>query len=336
MKYLYPAFLIVCSLCFAGCSKYGSVTLKYPTPPAAIIPSEIKTIALANRCLTPKENTTNVVSDMILSGEVAGSDKKASEECLKAVSEDLNGFHDINIIYAPNYKMLGTGTREIPGPLSWTRVREICDSSKADALLVLEMFDSNSDVILGNVMNTVGSVITTGTVAPPNPSQNIRMNVTGYWRLYDPHNEKIIDQYQSFHQMTFATSNPINIPPPEALPQTAHAAGDRYSDRFLPGYYYVRREMYKRGKGAYKEKFRTAFRKSEVADWEGAAAVWGVIANTATGRTAGRACLDMAVSCEVLGHTKDAVAWAKKGYEDFGNKLCRDYANTLRRRLNEE
>jgi hypothetical protein len=337
MKTRYFSFLLILSFLASGCSKYGYVQLKYPTAPEAVLPSSIKSIAVVNRSLVPKtdQDKHNAITEAILTGEVAGSDKLASDECVKAVFDGLNGFHDIKIVYPPTSHLTGTGTRSTPDPLSWARVRGICDSSNADVLLVLEMFDSNSDVLISSVTNTVGSVLAGNAGVPPPPAQ-IRMNVVSYWRLYDPREEKITDQYETRNYMTFNSTGLLNLPPPEALPQTAYDAGDRYAQRFLPGYYYVKRDLYKRGKGAYKEQFRTAFRKTEVANWEGAAAIWSVIANSATGKNAGRACLNMAVCCEVLGKTKEALVWAKKGYEDYGNRLARDYANILSRRLNDE
>ncbi|MCK6599990.1 MAG: DUF6340 family protein, partial [Bdellovibrionaceae bacterium] len=89
-------------------------------------------------------------------------------------------------------------------------------------------------------------------------------------------------------------------------------------------------------KGAFKEQFRAGFRKSEVANWKGAYDVWLDIAQKSSGKNAGRACLNLAVACEVLGKTDEALVWAKKSYEDYGNKLGRDYANVLKYRINVE
>lgn len=331
-------FLILFTAILAtSCSKYGHVQLKYPTQPNAVLPDKIKTIAIVNRSLTPKDDKSrgNAITEAILTGEIAGSDKLASDECLKAIFDRFNGYRDISIVFPPTSRLIGSGTRTTPDPLDWSRVKQICDSSKADALLVLEMFDSNSDLLLSGVTNQINNVLSGATQTPMPPSQ-VRMNVISYWRMYDPASQKIIDQYQTSNSMTFNTSGILNIPPPEALPQTAYASGEQYVERFLPGYYYVNREMYKKGKGAYKQQFKTAFRKSEVANWEGAAAVWNDIASKASGKNAGRACLNLAVAFEVLGKTEDALFWAKKSYEDYGNKIGRDYANKLKYRINLE
>ena len=336
MKYKFYLILLL-SIFGISCSKYGYVQLKYPTKPNAVLPENIKTIAIVNRSLSPKDdkNKGNAITEAILTGEIGGSDKLASDECIKAVFDRFNGYRGVSIVFPTTSRLIGTGTRLTPDPLDWNRVQNICDSTNADALLVLEMFDSNSDLLLSGLNNQINNVIS-GTLEVPKPNNQIRMNVISYWRMYDPKNQKIIDQYQTNNFMTFNSSGILNLPPPEALPQTAYTSGEQYVDRFLPGYYYVKRDMYKRGKGSYKKQFKTAFRKSEVANWEGAAEVWTNIAKNASPKNAGRACLNLAVAYEVLGKTEEAFAWAKKSYEDYGNKLGREYANKLKYRLNVE
>jgi hypothetical protein len=328
----YYFLLFITSLLFSSCSKYGYVSLKYPTAPYAVLPENIHNIAIVNRSLVKKENN-NAVIDAILTGEVAGSDKMASDECLKGVYDRMNGWRNISIIIPSHSHLYGTGTRQTPEILNWDLVKSICDSSKADALLVLETFDSNSGLLATNVNNQINAVITGN--APPPPNLEIRMNVQSFWRLYDPESKKIIDEYTNTNYLTF-NGGGLNIPPPDALPKTAYNAGEQYIERFLPGYYYVKRDMYKRGKRSEKQQFKTAFRKTEVANWEGAMEVWTPLTKSNNRKNAGRACLNMAVACEVLGKTNDAFTWAKKAYEDYGNKLGRDYANKLKYRLNYE
>ncbi|CAN5469527.1 hypothetical protein BH10BAC1_BH10BAC1_17400 [soil metagenome] len=337
MKLKIYAIALLITQFASSCSKYGYVQLKYPTAPNAVLPENITTIAIVNRSIAPKDASSkgNAITEAILTGEIAGSDKLASDECLRAIFDRFNGYRGMSIVFPKTSRLVGTGTRTTPDPLDWNLVKRICDSTKADALLVLEMFDSNSDVLLSGVTNQINNVIS-GNIGTPAPPAQVRMNVVSYWRLYDPKTEKIIDQYQSTNYLTFNSSGILNLPPPEALPQTAYSAGEQYVDRFIPGYYFVKRDMYKRGKGKYKEQFKTGFRKSEVANWQGAMEVWEKIAANATGRNAGKACLNMAVGNEVLGKNEEALRWAKKAYEDYGNKIARDYANALKYRINVE
>lgn len=318
---------------FLSCSKYGYVMVNYPLRPMLHFPDSIKSIGLVDRCLIKKEDKKTSVIESIITGEVAGSDKMASKECLRAVYERMNGWRGIRIVNYGIHDEYGSGNSTVPDPLPWVRVRQICDSADVDALLVLEIFDSNSDVLESAVVNQVINIATNNS-APPSPQ--IRMTVKSFWRLYEPYSQQIIDQYQNTNFLNFNVSSVLQPPPPQALPQTAYAAGDQYISRFLPGYNRVRRDMYKRGKGSEKGKFKQAFRKSEVANWTGAIESWQKLAKSKRRVNAGRACLNIAVGHEVLGNTTEALKWAQKAYEDYNNKLARDYVGYLQWRMRYE
>jgi hypothetical protein len=244
----------------------------------------------------------------------------------------VNGRNSVTLVIPTKTRLYGSGSAQTPELLDWREVKKICDSNGAQALLVLESFDSNSDLLTAAVTQHVGDILQ-GTVPKPAPPCQVRMTVRALWRLYDPKTKRILDQYQSTSFLTFnASANNIVIPPPDALPSTAYAAGAEYMDRFLPGYYTVKRDMYKKGKGAAKDEFIAAFRRAETANWEGAIQGWTAIANTSNGKNAGRAALNIAVAYEVLGETQQALEWAKKSYEDYGDKLGRDYTKILLRR----
>ena len=319
-----------------GCSKYGFVNLSFPQDPVVILPDHIRSIALVNRSLVKKEDKQKKNVESVLTGEIAGSDRLASDECLKGVFDRINGWRGIIPVIPQKTRLYGTGTRETPELLDWNLVRSICDSANTDALLVLENFDSNTDLLVSQVTNQVRNVINGGTPKPQVPN-NIRMNVVCFWRLYDPSTKSIVDQYRSTHFLNFSgVGTDYALAPPEALPKTAYDAGQQYIERFLPSYYTVRRDMYKRGRGSKKQDFKAAFRHAEVADWQGAIDRWTEISKNSGRKCAGRACLDVAVSYEVLGKTDLALEWVKKAYEDYRDKLARDYAKILLNRKNLE
>lgn len=332
MKHKY--LLITILLLFSSCSKWGWVDLRYPTDPLLRLPENIKKVAVVNRSLVHDEDKKNNTIEAVTSAEVAGSDKIASDECIKAVFDQMNGWYGIEIVIPSRTRLYGTGTRETPELLNWDSVKAICKQSGTDALLVLEMFDSNSDLIVSTVTNQVGAVIN-GETKPVVPQQ-IRMNVISFWRLYDPVNQKIIDQYQTTNYLVFDNPDGLAIPPPEALPQTAYAAGTEYVSRFLPGYYMVRRDMYKRGKGNAKPSFLRAFRYAETADWQGAIEQWKPLTEHPKRKNAGRACLNIAVAYEVLGNNQEALFWATKAYQDYRDKTARAYVGRIKYRLSLE
>ena len=324
-----PVCLLLLGLVFSGCSKHGYVNLDYPLPAQVYLPEDVKTIALVNRSLTRPEDKQGQVLEAIVTGEVSGSDRLASDESLKGVFDRINGYRDMQAVIPPQTRLYGTGTRETPELLDWELVRSICDASNADALLVLETFDSNSDVLLSTVANRVTAALGNNASNPVVPNQ-IRVNVLAFWRLYDPASKTIIDQHQAKSFLTFnGVGSNLTLPPPEALHNTAYEAGRNYIERFLPGHYTVKRDLYKKGKGSSKQAFKAAFRSSEVANWRGAMDGWSAILARASRKNAGKACLNIAVAHEVLGNTDQALEWAKKSYEVYGNKLGRDYTKVL-------
>lgn len=319
-------YLIIIALAASGCSKYAYVSLNYPLPPETYLPDDVRSIAVLNRSLPGEEQENNKTVEAILTGEVAGSDRLASDDCIKGVYDAVTGMEGTDLIIPASLRMAGTGTRELPEMMDWELVTEICNREGADALLVLETFDSNSDLMVSAARDQVAAIITTGAPKPVVPAQ-VTVNVASYWRLYDPENKRIIDQYQHNSYMTFDTRG--GMLPPHALPEAAYEAGRAYMERYLPSYYKVRRRLYQRTSGPSKHIFRAGYRCSEVADWQGATDFWKELTDHPRRKTAGRACLNMAVASEVSGHYEDALGWAKRSYQVYNDKLGREYAKIL-------
>jgi hypothetical protein len=329
-------FLLLTLMLFlatVGCSRYGYVRLNYPTAPAVYLPEDVNSIAAVNRSLTREEDKDERIVEAIVTTEVAGSDLLASDNCIKGVYDAIVALPDAELVIPATVRIYGTGTRKLPELLDWDQVARICEAEGADALLVLETFDSNTDLLASTAVNQVNAILSTGSPEASLPGQ-IKMNVNCYWRLYDPSARKIIDQYQHNSYTTFDMQ--AGLIPPHALPETAYTAGRVYIERFLPGYYVVKRDLYKRTSGAAKQQFKAAFRRTEVANWQEAIEIWSELSEHSKAKTAGRACLNIAVANEVLGDTENALEWAQKSYEYYDDKLGRSYSKILLRRKNIE
>lgn len=326
-------YVLIVALSISGCSKYGYVRLNYPQAPQVYLPDDVNFIAVVNRSLITEEDADNRIFEAITTSEIAGSDRLASDECIKGAYDAIQRMEETQLIIPETVRLFGTGTREMPELLDWNLVAEICATEGTDALLVLETFDSNTDLLVSTATEQVAAIISTGSPKSTLPGQ-INMNVVCYWRLYHPGTKSIIDQYQHSSYLTFDTNG--GILPPTALPEAAYAAGVEYIQRFLPSFYVVKRDLYKRTSGSAKDQFKAGYRRTEVANWQGAIDIWEGLTDNNTQKTAGRACLNMAVANEVLGNTDLALEWAKKSYEFHDDKLGRSYAKVLLRRKNIE
>jgi hypothetical protein len=324
---IYSALFL--ALIFTGCSRYGYVSLNFPTPPETYLPDDVNLIAVVNRSLVEEDEQDERILEAVASGEVAGSDRLASDECIKGAFEASGQLDGTDLIIPRQVRLYGTGTREMPELLNWELVAGICESEGTDALLVLETFDSNTDLLLSTATQQAAAIITSGSPKAMLPGQ-INVNVVCYWRLYHPGTRSIIDQYQHSAYMSFDTQG--GLLPPTALPEAAYSAGIAYINRFLPGFYVERRELYKRTSGSAKRQFKAGYRRAEVANWEGAMEIWNELSDHPKRKTAGRACLNMAVSNEVLGNTDLALDWATRSYEYYKDKLGRTYSKILLRR----
>ena len=69
-----------------------------------------------------------------------------------------------------------------------------------------------------------------------------------------------------------------------------------------------------------------------MANWQEAIEIWEEVLESANTKTAGRACLNIAVAYEVLEDTDQALEWAKRSYEEYKDKLGKDYAKVLLQR----
>lgn len=324
MKSLYFSSLLLITLALTGCSKYTSVSLNYPVEPVAYLPQNIKTVALINRSLTEKSEKADRMIEAIITGEIAGSDKAASDLCIEGVYERLKGYNEIYCVIPDEFRMYGTGTRKVPELLDWDIVQSVCDSNKADALLVLESFDSNTDYLF-TAANKITKILTK---TPPHPADDeLTVNVVTYWRLYDPSVKQVVDQYESTRHLKLY-GNEFTIPR-KALQHTAYSSGQEYIERFMPAYYNASRVLFKKGKGSANKDFKRAARYARIDDWKSASDIWYNITQNSNTLNAGRASLNMAVAYEVSGDIDLAIQWAQTAYTDYDLRLGKEYANIL-------
>lgn len=345
MKKHYPfstSFLIATALLLilfgSGCSSTGTLSFWRNTPPALTLPEDIQRVAVVNRTLqedTKGGKAINVIEG-ILSGEGLREDNNGSWSCLAGAANQLNLNGYVKATYVDSIALRGTGGSGIMAiPLDWKKAREICQATKTDALLVLEVFDTDqTNQRTENIVNQVGSVITTGKPTPTYVSSPSKVLIKMAWRLYDPFQEVIIDEWRNDQYVTVSGVNVSGIPDvfgfakKDAIGQTAFWAGQGYGTRLLPGRVRIRRSMYSGGS----RELKIAWRMVEVNDWDRAIPAYETIAKNGKPKHAGRASLNLAVSKEFKGKIDEAIKWAQDAYTIYGeNRFSKNYVRTLKR-----
>jgi hypothetical protein len=327
------ATFIFITLAFAAC-KTDMVYISVLDPAPVTLPTTIKKVGILNRSIPTDEKSVLTTAHKITSMESMNMIKEGSEAALKGLQNGLleaNAFDEIKSLDAVRLTNPGGGV--FLAPLSWTEVEQICQSNQVDALFILEVFDTDLKVVpgaipkdLNNPVNIINAVQT--------PVDMITTVRTG-WRIYDPKNKYILDEFPFANTITY-TGSGINITAnaeaiigrKEAVKQLSNKMGYQYADRVRPYWTKVSREYYVKGT----TNFKIAKRKSRTGNWNDAGVLWEKETKNTKRKIAGRACYNMAIINEINGNLDTAIQWAQKAYEDYNNKLALRYVNQLKNR----
>ena len=305
-------------------------------PAAFSIPQHIEDIATVNRALPSKKFGSFV--EGLVTGENIGQDKSGRRRAIEGLSHTLTRTPRFKVTFSGLELQGASGDRFLP-PLAWTTIDSICDAMGVDAVAALEKYDS--DIHKSTRRREVKKKDDEGKQYVEY-RYDVEMVTTVHlgWRLYDPKNRRIIDQFdvwenQDFRRTGDTEAQAINrLPRPMAtVDETSYAAGMKYAMRIAPTWIEVGRPFYAKAKGDLQ--MEKAGRMAKAGDWEAAAGIWkSIIDRPATSdKIKGRAALNMAVANEVIGNLELAQDWAKIAYTDYGLGKARDYANLLIQRI---
>ncbi|GAC1448319.1 MAG: hypothetical protein NVSMB7_09680 [Chitinophagaceae bacterium] len=155
------------------------------------------------------------------------------------------------------------------------------------------------------------------------------------WRLYDPIEHSIIDEYAFAKEVNYCAKgiNPAVAAEglmgrKEAVQEAGARTGQAYAQRILPYWIRVYRDYYVKGTPT----FIIARRKAQTGNWNEAGALWEQETRNPNGKIAGRACYNMAIISEINGDIDQAIKWAQNAYENYNNRLALNYISILKYR----
>jgi hypothetical protein len=229
-----------------------SVSLEVLKPAAISVPSNIKTLAVANRTRPSRRERARNILEGIITGEAPFVDRHAAEECINGVFNQLKNSPRFSVVIPGNLELKGTGTREFPEPLDWDNISDICKNNNADALLVLEVFDSNNKY--SNSSRLAKRKEGDKEISYTEYSSNLNIQIYSGWRIYDPINKIIVDQntYSDPRSWNSTSDSPRKaqdgLPLLEnAVSDAGYSAGQQYAIRISPQWNWVSRMYYKKG-----------------------------------------------------------------------------------------
>jgi hypothetical protein len=327
---------LMAGLTYVLCSSSAWVNLTLVRPSELSVPDYIKSIALIDRS-QQVESTKNKV-EQVLTGEVFRQDEQAVIKLGEGFIEACSGTQRF-VTVRTTEKLISDGTKStFPTPLDWNTVTDLCSKNQTDALLSIEIFDTDfiltNSPIKVNMGNNAGGLL-----------NRIEFRATGVAvinlgiRLYDAANRVILDEYQTTYRINFdaqgltlqAALNSL-LDKVQATNRASYEAGFQYGQRITPTYYQATRYFF----DAPRRSLGTGVRYSEVGDWRSAIDAWTKVVNNEKRRRAGRAAFDIAVAYEVLGDMEMAKQWAARSHTEFREKEADDYYKLLCNRIIEE
>ncbi len=333
-KLLY-GFVFLYSMFFFTSCKTNLVYINVTNPAPVTISNSVKKVGIINRSIPSDDNKSLISIHQNRSGETLELIKESSNECIKGLREALienKRFDVITPLSQVNIRTPVMGT--FPTQLSWSEIEAICKTYDVDIVFALEIFDTELRVV--PLVNTTKITNATDVLNSVTQQQvNITTIVKTGWRIYDPANKVLLDEFPLTDKLTI-TANAVNavntveslLGRKEAIKQSSNSMGVVYAQRLLPVWTRVTRDYYIKGTS----NFKIATRRARTGNWQGAGELWLKETTNSKRKIAGRACYDMAILSEINGDLDTAIQWAQKSYEDYNNKLALKYINMLRYR----
>jgi hypothetical protein len=309
--------LIIFSLLFLLIAA-PSMNFDVMLPARVSFPDHLKSIAMIDRSV-PDDNVASKIEGG-LTGELFGEDKRGTQIVMDGIHSIMSNSPTLEFIRTTETLKGGTIVGSaFPDPIPWENIEELCSKYATNAILAIELFDSDFIMI---------------------PGKGQMVNVEVGIRMYDPAGRIIIDQYHFTHQSPIRQAgNSIEafigsfLDKTSEIRNASYDAGISYGQRISPTWYRVSRKYYKRSKGDYN--MALGARMMEVNDWGAAKSALQTAVDTGKRKTRGKAAHNMAVVCEIEGNLLEAKSWAQTAWGNYKNKKSRDYLYDLNHRINQ-
>src|SRR5690554_6612588 len=149
MRYFTILFLFI-FIVFSSCMK--TVSINTLRPAAINIPNSIQSIVLVDRTLYNRDAIG--VIEGILTGEGINEDKDAVIAMFQSLQNSLRVSPRFEVVTASERLRGQNILGSFPDPLDWRQVDQLTRKYNTDALLAIEIFDSNFIVTNGKRKNT--------------------------------------------------------------------------------------------------------------------------------------------------------------------------------------
>ncbi|TNE90956.1 MAG: tetratricopeptide repeat protein [Deltaproteobacteria bacterium] len=317
-----------------GCAAHTSVEVLHPAQ--VMVPGHVQTIAIIDRS-SPDNVGGNVLGAIegALTGEGIMADREGRQAAINDLSWALREGDRYEII-VPNVTAQGVDSGVFDTQLSWSKAKRICERHGCDAILALEAFDSDSDVLNlndGNPLRYTDDNI-------PVYGARRQTRVMTSWRLYDTSQKAVLDEqrdrsysrnYDEEGSTLSAARNGLPLAN-DTVRTLGGEAGKAYAGRISPTWRWESRTWFAKGSPSLK----MAKRHVKAGDWEGAAELWRQARDSGSAKERGKASFNLALYNERKGNLRQSLKLAKEGAVAVPKARTRSYVAVLQRRVRDQ
>jgi uncharacterized protein DUF6340 len=333
-----PIAFIGFTLFLNSCSATKEYALNALEPATVDLSTTITKIGIINESTASEKSAYKTRMEQLLSAKNQQLEKEGIEAAIIGLFNELQKdqrFDTIQLIPTEVNESKGLG--DTVDAIAWLAIREICDTHGVDAIFSLAYYETDTQVsfkkkvvkeqnMLRQMIKISGHEITLETL------------IENGWRIYDPYNQKVIDEIV-FNEQVTATgqgSNPLYALEDigdrrETVLEQSTQAGSLYGRRLLPQEKEVVRDYYVRGSNKLVEAKKLVIE----GHLEVAADLWKVETTHENDNIKAKACFNMAFYQETQGRYTSALDWAEKAYDHAPSKRAFAYLKILENRIDQ-
>ncbi len=303
--------LVLFLVAMSSCSGLRDTSITVMEPAKINFPKSIQSFVVVNGTKPERPGWNKV--EAVLTGENPHQDREAARVLVENLAYGINESPRFSAL--PSNKVL---IAEPNQPLNWGLIEKLCAEYNADAVIVLENFDSNNRTFLRS-----------------NGSRELRTVIDLALRVYDPIKRKIVDDYRFTERGRGPqyVSDVAGFPIPyrnELTKELGYQAGKTYARQIAPSFVNQPRQLYAVAKG--NNDMRKAYRLARNGQWAEAAEIWNELADSDKEKIAARASFNMALASEQIGELANAEEWVDYSDELLNRKINERYARILKDR----
>ncbi len=327
--------LIFLFLVLNSCST-STFVVDVTNPPTIEIPVDINRILITNRCLKEEFRKPDEVVKGLIAGEGPVINQAGAKKAIEAVIYDIRYAPGMEPVYTSAVPRVDTLNKEFPQSLDWSTVENLCRQYNSDALLSLEVFNTNTFIDYGYYQRreTKDHVKIWSNTKLYNKSMDhiplarLRVEITAGWRMYYPADKQIVVEELKKHTQEWEFEGKTkkdalrNLPSKMfAVEDAGRLAGIDFSSRLYTIRTTVERILFIKGS----KDFKIANRYLKQRHWKSAATIWKKYTSDPNKKIASAALFNLAVINEMDGNIEEAFRLAKQAGEINKASIIKEY-----------